>query len=396
MVERQNRTIKEKLLKVLEEEHRNDWPLALQGILFAHRTARHKSTGYSPFRILYGRDPVLPLDVKYDIVSHDEGESEFDEEYVRHVVQVMNGIRTEVNSTAQSNIKQAQSKQRDDYDRRHDSSHTYSVGEKVLLKNLKRADRKGGKYADPWRGPYTITATYDNKTCKLQNEKGELKTKQNLCNVKPYYDETSNQTNVGISQLTGTWLPQYQLTDEDKKSIINVEELSDSIINASQNILKQQFPVAGLDSSLLVQAGGFDAVADQAVQIHYDENRRHWVTSSTVRNRIELADSLSTGRISDSVSAQLKQRYATLTNDHKLSVYILPVQQQVNGVDCGCHAIATAVEFLVEEGNPTVDFSISCMRDHLIKCLEAGRFDAFPKCSKRRRGTKGKIIQVDI
>ena len=45
LVERQNRTIKEKLLKILGDDAHEDWPSALDGVLFAHRTARHNSTG---------------------------------------------------------------------------------------------------------------------------------------------------------------------------------------------------------------------------------------------------------------------------------------------------------------------------------------------------------------
>jgi len=35
----------------------------LQGALFAHRTAQHFSTGYSPFKMLYQREAILPIDV---------------------------------------------------------------------------------------------------------------------------------------------------------------------------------------------------------------------------------------------------------------------------------------------------------------------------------------------
>ena len=40
LVERQNRTIQGSMLKVLEGEQQR-WPDALQGVLFAFRTARH-------------------------------------------------------------------------------------------------------------------------------------------------------------------------------------------------------------------------------------------------------------------------------------------------------------------------------------------------------------------
>ncbi|XP_065671909.1 retrovirus-related Pol polyprotein from transposon 412 isoform X2 [Hydra vulgaris] len=60
LVERANRTIQGSMLKVLNGEQEK-WPLSLDGILFAFRTTCHKSTGVTPFQIMYAREPVLPL-----------------------------------------------------------------------------------------------------------------------------------------------------------------------------------------------------------------------------------------------------------------------------------------------------------------------------------------------
>ena len=63
MVEVQNRTIKNSLLKVLEG---NPEMLAqiIEGILFAHRVSRHSTTKCSPFMLMYNRESILPTDVK--------------------------------------------------------------------------------------------------------------------------------------------------------------------------------------------------------------------------------------------------------------------------------------------------------------------------------------------
>ena len=144
LVERQNRTIKEKLLKILSEDHKEEWVSALDGVLFAHRTAKHRSTGFSPFRLLYGREPKLPIDVTLcpgEMASSDE----FSEAYVKHVSEVMFSIRQATNATAHNAIQNAQLQQRVAYNKRHKSSITFQVDDQVLLRNLKRIDRKGGK-----------------------------------------------------------------------------------------------------------------------------------------------------------------------------------------------------------------------------------------------------------
>ena len=72
LVERQDRTIKNFLVKVLEDNHEM-WRHIIEGILFAHRVSRHSSTKYSPFMMMYNRDPVLPIDVKHNLDREKEG-----------------------------------------------------------------------------------------------------------------------------------------------------------------------------------------------------------------------------------------------------------------------------------------------------------------------------------
>ena len=75
---------------------------------------------------------------------------------------------------------------------------------------------------------------------------------------------------------------------------------------------------------------------------------------------------------------------------------MLPVQQQVNCFDCGVHAIANAIEFLVEDGNPTTQYDIAIMRQHLVECLERKEFSPFPKSAKKARRRKANVIEIII
>ena len=128
------------------------------------------------------------------------------------------------------------------------------------------------------------------------------------------------------------------------------------IIDACQTILSQAYFFKGLESSLLCQIDGYQSPIENSVQIHYDADRNHWLTSSTMRNRIEIADSLFQGKLSTAVSRQLCHIYRHHAKDNTIEVFMLPTQIQNNAIDCGCHAIATAVELLVENGDPTADF----------------------------------------
>ncbi|XP_065645722.1 uncharacterized protein LOC136076176 [Hydra vulgaris] len=66
LVERQNRTIKNSLIKILEGNPEMSSQI-IEGILFAHRVRRHFSTNYSPFMLMYNCEPVLAIDVKHNL-----------------------------------------------------------------------------------------------------------------------------------------------------------------------------------------------------------------------------------------------------------------------------------------------------------------------------------------
>ena len=61
LVERMNRTLVDMLSKVAHKDPKT-WDNYLQYVLFAYRTSPHDSTQQTPFRLLYGREAVLPTD----------------------------------------------------------------------------------------------------------------------------------------------------------------------------------------------------------------------------------------------------------------------------------------------------------------------------------------------
>ena len=220
------------------------------------------------------------------------------------------------------------------------------------------------------------------------------------------------ENNQTADSVCTSWIKELHPNLDDRNIIENNEMLTDKIIDAAHQLLLRQCSINEIDTSLLCQASGFTPTQYPSVQIHHDPQRQHWITSSTVRQRVEVADSLSNGTLSSrqsqqwiaqstdslsngtlsrSIQDQLNQKYSCLAVDG-----ILPVRQQDNSVDCGVYAIANAIEFVVDNGNPIANYDIAVMRSHLIQCIESWELHPFPKCPPKIRGRQPKIKVYNI
>ena len=73
LAERNNRTIQSCLLKTLQQRQ-TEWMRALPGVVFAYNTSRQKSTKFTPFYLMFGRQARLFIEME------DESTDVFDEE----------------------------------------------------------------------------------------------------------------------------------------------------------------------------------------------------------------------------------------------------------------------------------------------------------------------------
>ena len=62
MVERFNRTL-HNLLRTLSDDEKRAWPDHIATVVYAYNCTPHANTGYSPYYMCFGREPVLPIDI---------------------------------------------------------------------------------------------------------------------------------------------------------------------------------------------------------------------------------------------------------------------------------------------------------------------------------------------
>ena len=71
MVRRLNQTLL-KMLGTLEEHQKHDWKSCVAPSVHSYNAARHGSTGYSPFFLMFGRHPRLAVDAYLGLSSPEE------------------------------------------------------------------------------------------------------------------------------------------------------------------------------------------------------------------------------------------------------------------------------------------------------------------------------------
>ena len=98
-VERQNRTLQD-MLAAFCTKHDNDWDLWIDAAVFAYNTSRQESLQTSPYEIVFGRIPRLPLELELGLPLKDPStQSEY--------TQSLRKVFQEVREVARQNLEKA-------------------------------------------------------------------------------------------------------------------------------------------------------------------------------------------------------------------------------------------------------------------------------------------------
>ena len=93
-------------LSKLGETNKDNWDLLIPYALWAYRTAPHATTGESPFFLIYGRDPVNPVDVKVRqwVQGHTKIE-EYSKEVANRLIKAHKRVMEETKKNETESIK---------------------------------------------------------------------------------------------------------------------------------------------------------------------------------------------------------------------------------------------------------------------------------------------------
>lgn len=178
MVERFNRSLLNSL-RCYAQENPDQWTDFLQPIVFAYRSAKHSSTGYSPFELLQIRQPRLGIDVR-PASTFQGSESE--------LIEKGQALMEQMRGNARQRLEDAAKKQACNYNKTNRVSETkLEPGNTVYWRRPPPAVRGSKKLQAIWQGPYMIDRQLGSKTFIIKGGDGSTSTvnadQLKLCNT---------------------------------------------------------------------------------------------------------------------------------------------------------------------------------------------------------------------
>ena len=148
MVERFNSTLK-RLLRKLTQNDKVEWDKCLPFVLWAYHGTVHATTGFSPYKLLFGREMRMPLD---ELVRFWKGKEVQNEMEITEHIEVMRANMEVVRDIAQQNEEREKRAQKHYHDRKV-VERKFEVGDFVLVF---RPTQKN-KLLNEWQGPFIVT-----------------------------------------------------------------------------------------------------------------------------------------------------------------------------------------------------------------------------------------------
>ena len=156
--ERFNRVQNDMLAKMVSPSQR-DWDTKLPAILSAYRSAKNETTKYSPFYILYGRDPILPMDTLLSPKYRYQGE-----DYVPTMLENLHSAYHQV----RHNLARSHEKNKMYYDRKAKPVNL-KVGDMVYFRDPSEATQSS-KLSSNWKPFYRVVKVLSDVTYVIKNQ----------------------------------------------------------------------------------------------------------------------------------------------------------------------------------------------------------------------------------
>ena len=185
--ERFNRTL-EQMLACYVADSQKDWDKYLPKLAFAYNTAVHHTTGVTPFEVIYGRKPKLPVDLLFPAPDLD-----LNLDLLSYASKVRADLLRCYETVAQNaDVKVSRFKF---YADRNVRPFGYALGDRVYL--LKQANKKGvsKKLSHKWKGPFTVVEVLSENNYLIRADANQKKQLVHANRLKRCFKPPSNTYN---------------------------------------------------------------------------------------------------------------------------------------------------------------------------------------------------------
>lgn len=174
LIEKFNGTLKKMIIAYLNEQQ-NDWDTKLQDMVFSYNTSVQCTTGHTPFKLLYGREPRLSVDSKLRIKEQSDNIN-LNERWVEW---------RRLKRTMIENINKRQRKQKEYFDRGH-RKQVFKIGDLILIKDFSKKVGLSFNLQPKFKGPYKIIRLITPVIYEVKDVNGHWLTQVHVQDCKRY------------------------------------------------------------------------------------------------------------------------------------------------------------------------------------------------------------------
>ena len=178
-----------RMLGTLKAEDKTHWRDFVKPLVHAYNCTKHDTTGFTPYELMFGRQPRLPIDLAFNVPLNAR-EQRSHSQYVRSLKDHLQ----ESYQVARKNAAKAAERNKVRFDRRVTES-TLDVGDRVLVRNVRLRGKH--KLADKWEETVHVVVSRKGDlpvySVKPENKDGSLRTLHRdlllPCGFLPVYNE---------------------------------------------------------------------------------------------------------------------------------------------------------------------------------------------------------------
>ncbi|PLW40210.1 hypothetical protein PCANC_17965 [Puccinia coronata f. sp. avenae] len=226
MVERGHKTIKDTLVKMCGQSG-GKWREYLPLVLFSDRISTKRTTGYTPYEIIFGQLPVLPVDLEMDTylgvdwlsISTTEELLEARTKQLARKDEIIKEAHRKLLKTREASVRY--------WDRKMAARlrEPLDPGDLVLVYNKSLEDQWGKLFANRWNGPFKVKEHLPKGSYLLEELDGtELKRTYAASHIKRFFPRGRNLEDIQQEEVDSE---EHGLSDQSQQSEAEEEDLMD-------------------------------------------------------------------------------------------------------------------------------------------------------------------------